>query len=67
MKRLIIIVEGDTEKEFVNTLLIPFFNAKGLYHIDCFKIKHSKGGLSKYGHVKKDIINTVYAKDLTIG
>ncbi len=47
MSRLIIIVEGDTEKEFVNKILTPFFNRKGFYNIDCFKIKHSKGGLSK--------------------
>ncbi|MGG8495403.1 DUF4276 family protein [Tenacibaculum sp. TC6] len=60
MNRLIIIVEGDTEKEFVNTILLPYFNSKKFYNIDCFKIKHSKGGLTKYEHVKKDIINTIF-------
>lgn len=66
MNRLIIIVEGDTEKEFVNTILTPYFNSKGFYNIDCFKIKHSKGGLTKYEHVKKDIVNTIYEKDVII-
>ena len=60
MSRLIIIVEGDTEKEFVNTILVPYFHSKNFYNIDCFKVKHSKGGLSKYEHVRKDILNTVY-------
>lgn len=30
MKRLIFIVEGETELEFVNRLLIPFLTVKGL-------------------------------------
>ena len=63
MSRLIFIVEGDTEKEFVNTMLVPYFNAKGFYNIDCFKIKHSKGGLSKYEHLRKDLLKTVYETD----
>lgn len=28
--------------------------------MDCFKIKHSKGGLSKYSHLKRDILNVIY-------
>jgi len=66
MSRLIIIVEGDTEKEFVNTILIPFFNAKEFYNIECFKIKHSKGGLSKYEHIRKDILKSIYEADALV-
>ncbi|WP_127136004.1 DUF4276 family protein [Flagellimonas oceanensis] len=60
MKRLIIIVEGDTELAFVNTILAPYLYSKGILSVSCFKIKHSKGGLSKYEHLKKDILNVVY-------
>ena len=66
MKRLIIIVEGDTEKEFVNTILSPYLQLNGVNHIQCFKIKHSKGGLSKYEHLKKDIVNCLYETDVFI-
>lgn len=66
MSRLIIIVEGDTEKEFVKTMLLPFFIEKGFYSVDCFKVKHSRGGLSKYEHVKKDLLNTVYETDAVV-
>lgn len=66
MKRLIIIVEGDSEEEFVNSILTPYLNSKEIYSIDCFKIKHSKGGLSKYGHLKKDILNTIYESNAVV-
>jgi hypothetical protein len=66
MKRLIVIVEGDSEEEFVNSILTPYLNSKEIYSIDCFKIKHSKGGLSKYSHLKKDILNTIYESDVVV-
>lgn len=66
MKRLIIIVEGDTEEAFVSFLLRPFFMAKGIYDVSCYKIKHSKGGLNKYIHLKKDIINSVYETNTVV-
>lgn len=66
MKRLIIIVEGDTEKEFVKTILSPFLNNQGIYSIDCFKIKHSKGGLTTYSHLKKDILNCIHETNTII-
>jgi hypothetical protein len=66
MRRLIIIVEGDTEKEFVNTILRPYLNNHKIFNIDCFKIKHSKGGLNKYEHVKKDILNCIYESNILI-
>jgi hypothetical protein len=66
MKRLIIVVEGDTEKEFINKVLSPYLYSKGLLSIDCFKIKHSKGGLTKYQHLKTDLINCVYQGNVLV-
>lgn len=66
MKRLIVIVEGDSEEEFINSIITPYLNSKGIYSVDCFKIKHSKGGLSKYSHLKKDILNTVYESEVVV-
>ena len=67
MKRLIIIAEGDAEENFVNSILAPHFNSLGLYNgIQCFKIKKSNGGISKYSDVKKDIINTLYENDVIV-
>src|SRR5690606_13558703 len=60
MKRLVIIVEGESEEEFVNRILRPYFNAHAIFHVESFKIKHSKGGLTNYKHLKKDILNTIY-------
>lgn len=67
MKRLVIIVEGDAEESFVNNVLSPYFNSIGIYnYIQCYKIKHSNGGLSKYSHIKKDIINTLYENNVIV-
>ena len=66
MKRLIIIVEGDTEKEFIDKVLSPYLYAKGLLSVDCFKIKHTKGGLTKYQHLKTDLINCVYESNALV-
>jgi hypothetical protein len=66
MKRLIIIVEGDTEKEFVDKVLSPYLRAKGLISVDCFKIKHTKGGLTKYQHLKTDLINCIYENEVLV-
>lgn len=67
MKRLVIIVEGDAEEGFVNNILSAHFTSLGLYNsIQCFKIKKSNGGISKYSDVKKDIINTLYENDVIV-
>jgi len=58
MKRLIIIVEGQTEEEFVNASLRNYLKDKGLYSISAIKIQTSKGfkgGFIKYAHLKNDI------------
>lgn len=67
MKRLVIIAEGDAEESFVNNILSLHFTSLGLYNnIQCFKIKKSNGGISKYSDVKKDIINTLYENDVIV-
>lgn len=66
MKRLLIVVEGDTEKEFIDKVLSPYLYAKGLQRVDCFKIKHTKGGLTKYQHLKTDLINCVYENNVLV-
>ena len=66
MKRLIIVVEGDTEKEFVDKVLSPYLYAKGLLSVNCFKIKHTKGGLTKYQHLKTDLIKCVYESNVLV-
>lgn len=67
MKRLVIIVEGDAEESFINNILSPYFNSIGIYnYIQCYKIKHSNGGLSKYSHLKKDIVNTLYENNVVV-
>ena len=67
MKRLVIIAEGETEESFVNNILCPFFCSKGIYNsIQCFKTKHSHGGVSKFSYIKKDILNIIYEKDVVV-
>lgn len=66
MKRLIIVVEGDTEKEFIDKVLSPYLYAKGLQSVNCFKIKHTKGGLTKYQHLKTDLINCAYESNVLV-
>src|SRR5690606_37912882 len=66
MKRLIIVVEGDTEKEFVDKLLSPYLYGKGLQSVNCFKIKHTRGGLTKYQHLKTDLIKCIYESNVLV-
>ena len=58
MKRLYIVVEGQTEQEFVNTLLRPWFNSYGILNVTPVLIKTSKHG--RGGHVNAEHLkNTV--------
>lgn len=66
-KRLIFIVEGETEKEFVENLLVPQFNSEfGIYDITCFITKRSHGGVSKYSYIKEDILRVVNESDVIV-
>ena len=58
MKRLIVIVEGQTEKEFVENSLRKFFISKGIFDVRAIMIQTSKGhkgGFVNYEHLKNDI------------
>ena len=58
MKRLFIVVEGQTEEEFVNELLSPYLNTFGIYDVRATKIttsKGHKGGFVNYIHLKNDV------------
>jgi hypothetical protein len=54
MKRVIIICEGETEKEFCNAILTPYFAKKEIY-IQSPLIKKSMGGIVKWSELKKQI------------
>ncbi len=54
MKRIIIICEGETEKEFCNTILSPYFAAKGIF-LQSPLIKKSMGGIVKWAELRKQI------------
>lgn len=58
MKRLYIVVEGQTEQEFVNTMLRPWLNGSEIYDVTPVLIKTSKygrGGLINSQH----LLNTI--------
>jgi hypothetical protein len=44
MKRIVVICEGPTEKEFCDTILSPYFAQQGIY-LNAPLIKHSHGGI----------------------
>ena len=54
MKRLIIICEGQTEKEFCNDILQPYFNPKGIY-LETPLIKKSSGGIVPWKFLKTQV------------
>lgn len=67
MKRLIFIVEGETEEAFVNNILRPYFKTEcNFYNIVCFKLKHSKGGVCKYAHIKEDLSNAINESEAVV-
>lgn len=54
MKRVIIICEGETEKEFVETTLQKYFSSKNII-LNAPLIKKSNGGIVKWKYLKKQI------------
>lgn len=68
MKRLIVIVEGQTEEEFVNNLLCPYLEKFAIYDVRAIKIQTSrgyKGGVVNYEHFKRDI-STILKREQAI-
>jgi len=69
MKRLIIIVEGQTEEEFVNQVLAPYFRTKDILSVVPIKIatsNTSKGGFVNYQHLKNDVLKRIRETDVVI-
>ncbi|MBO4850150.1 MAG: DUF4276 family protein [Prevotella sp.] len=59
MKRLYIIVEGQTEQEFVNSMIAPYLQQFGIYSVTPILIRTSKsgrGGFVNYEHLKNDAV-----------
>jgi hypothetical protein len=59
MKRLCIIVEGQSEQEFVNTLIAPYLLGLGIYSVEPILIhtsKRGRGGFVNYEHLKNDAL-----------
>ena len=54
MKRIIAICEGQTEQEFCNRLLVPFFTPKGIF-LNAPLIKHSHGGIVPWSQLLRQI------------
>ncbi len=58
IKRLFIVVEGQTEEAFVKELLIPYFISNGIYDVRPVLIQTSKGhkgGFVNFKHLKNDL------------
>lgn len=58
MRRLYVVVEGQTEQEFVIVIIAPYFRIKGFYDIRALLIRTSRTGRSgfvNYQHLKNDI------------
>ncbi len=54
IKRVYIICEGETEQEFCSTILMKYFQEKGIY-IHCPVIKKTMGGIVQWQYLKKQI------------
>ena len=67
MKRLYIVVEGQTEQEFVNSVIAPYLQNFGIYSVTPTLIHTSrtgKGGMANYQHLKNTInLQLVSKKD----
>ena len=58
MKRLYIIVEGQTEQDFVKNLIAPYLQNFGIYNVTPILIRTSRsgrGGMVNYQHLQNTI------------
>ena len=65
MKRIVIICEGETEREFCKTLLASYFGKRNI-HIQSPLIKRSMGGIIKWSILKKEIETYLREKDVFV-
>lgn len=66
MKRIGIIVEGQTEQEFVSSILAPYLYAQGVGLVFPIRVRTSamgRGGFVNYEHLKNDILRVLSSKD----
>ncbi len=72
MKRLVFIVEGDTEINFIERLLIPYLYGKGFKNpmnaqtITTNRKLHKKGGNTSYGKFKNDVQRTLAQENVLV-
>ena len=69
MKRLYIIVEGQSEEEFVKTMIAPYMQGYGIFSVIPVLIhtsRHGRGGFVSYEHLKNDAKRLLAAKDSDI-
>ena len=66
MRRLFVVVEGQTEEAFVKEVLLPYLNDHGVYDVTPIVIhtntKHYKGGLVNYAHLRNDVISLLQSE-----
>ena len=65
MKRVVIICEGETEREFSKKILAPYFATKNI-HIQSPLIKRSMGGVVRWNILKKEITTYLYENDVFV-
>jgi len=66
MKRVDIIVEGQSERDFVKEVLAPYLYDNGIKVVSPITIRTStteRGGFAKYSHLRDDIRRTLSSKD----
>lgn len=70
MKRLYIVVEGQTERDFVKDCLFPYLNEKyGIESVIPIVINtnpNERGGFSKYSDLEKNIKNILHSKSVDL-
>ena len=72
MKRLVFIVEGNSEVSFINNKVIPYLYSKGCttsMHAQTILTNrklNSKGGVISYDYLKNDIKNVLAQKDVIV-
>lgn len=69
MKRLFIVVEGQTEETFIKELLQPYFASLGFHSVTPVKIQTSKGhkgGFVNYQHLKNDLLRLLNETDVVV-
>lgn len=70
MKRLYIVVEGQSEQEFIKNVVAPYFSDFEIYSVVPILIRTSKqgrGGFVNYQHLKNDIENLLKSqKDIVV-